>query len=281
MSDSYELISIPSQNYAYDSDITPQFIIVHCIGLPLDDVIQGLTQPLPEGLGVSAHYFIPQTPISVSGNLLSHPHPVPVLQFVPETKKAYHAGLSHWKSVSDLNQHSIGIEFHAPGYGCPPSWCEGEAYDLFHFTPYTPQQIDTGRKLIHDLCHRWNIPPHHVLAHSDIAPYRPGTTPDTGTMKTDPGPLFPWHQIFDQEGKYKEMDSLNSPVELFVRQRLHALGYTIKLEGEWGMEEKCVLTAYQFRFMQEYYLQRPLRPSDKEFGMITQAVIESLGNFDI
>ncbi len=115
-------------------------------------------KPHPGGGRVSAHYMIDR-----DGT---------VVQYVDEEKRAWHAGVSHWAGVDDINSHSIGIELVNPGrkYG---------------YRPFTAQQMAVLFKLAREIMARHNISPHRVLAHSDIAPGR----------KADPGELFDWKMM--------------------------------------------------------------------------------------
>ncbi|MBX3487510.1 MAG: N-acetylmuramoyl-L-alanine amidase [Candidatus Paracaedibacteraceae bacterium] len=195
----YDCIKIPSLNFSSREGCPIKALVVHCIGLPLIDVITGLTQSIQNGgLGVSSHYFIPQisgrnfaTEIGTHYNLM-YPDKIPVIQFVHEKDKAWHAGQSWWQELNTLpgcentlNPCSIGIEFHAPGY---------DDTTIPHtFAPYTQDQMATGAALINDIINRHQIPLHNIVGHSDIAPIRPD-----GTFKTDPGPLFPWDWLRKQ-----------------------------------------------------------------------------------
>ena len=117
-----------------------------------------------EGGRVSSHYIINR-----DGT---------VYQVIPEEKRAWHAGISTWKEITeDINSHSIGIEFQCPATG-------ERSFDEF-----TKEQIESGILLCQDIMKRYNIKPENVVAHSDIAPDR----------KFDPGITFPW-EIFYQKG---------------------------------------------------------------------------------
>jgi thiamine-phosphate pyrophosphorylase len=94
-----------------------------------------------------------------------------VIQLVPESRRAWHAGISVWAGETDMNSASIGIEIVHPGYLDP--------------RPYTAAQIEATAALARDICQRHAIPPERVLAHSDIAPGR----------KQDPGEFFPWDEL--------------------------------------------------------------------------------------
>ncbi|MEY3410715.1 MAG: hypothetical protein RL593_291 [Pseudomonadota bacterium] len=103
-------------------------------------------------LKVSSHFFIRR-----DGSLI---------QFVPCTKRAWHAGVSKWEGREKCNDFSIGIEL------------EGSDFEAFE-----PKQYDTLKLLIESL--KMTYPIQSVVGHSDIAPGR----------KTDPGPYFNWNEI--------------------------------------------------------------------------------------
>jgi N-acetylmuramoyl-L-alanine amidase len=165
-------------------------MVVHGMGLPLEEVVPKLDQ-----LGASAHYFVPQLTASELLSLfperhgwknLRFPDCVPVIQWVPDDRMAWHAGRSYFGDLNrlpscaeGLNARSIGIEFHLPGYGA------GDGSDWYVFAPCTRAQQETGMALIRWLMGLHGIAPHHLLAHSTIAVGR----------KTDPGPRFFWRDL--------------------------------------------------------------------------------------
>jgi len=103
-------------------------------------------------LRVSAHFVILRT-----GELL---------QFVPCTKRAWHAGASIWQGRERCNDFSLGIEL--------------EGADTI---PYASVQYRVLARLLKALYRRYRF--RHVVGHSDIAPGR----------KTDPGPAFDWNRL--------------------------------------------------------------------------------------
>ncbi len=299
---SYDVISIPSQNVTAGVAISPKLIIAHCIGLPLSDVVEGLTLPSNKGLGVSAHYFIPQitaeacvTEFLAAGYIkerppVAFPDKVPAIQFVEESQRALHAGVSHWGQFNQfpgctigLNSCSIGIEFHAPGYGC-------DGQEWFIFKPYTAQQMATGTLLMRDIVDRWSINPRNILAHSDIAPYIYTQQDDAiPRIKTDPGPLFPWRNLYKNGlGYMPQIYSTTDCIDLelgnaedFVRKRLHDIGYNIPMNNgnflPWGNLEKHIVNAYKMHYMHDSYI--PVSSHQDKFGEINSELILSLQNF--
>ena len=101
------------------------------------------------GLKVSAHFFIRR-----DGS---------VVQFVPTTERAWHAGLSNFKGRERCNDFSVGIEL------------EGSDVDDFCDAQYASLAV-----LAAAIAERHPIS--DVTGHENIAPGR----------KTDPGPHFDW-----------------------------------------------------------------------------------------
>ncbi|RUL76020.1 N-acetylmuramoyl-L-alanine amidase [Dyella choica] len=62
-----------------------------------------------------------------------------------------------------------------------------ETDSQFHPPDYASQQVDAVAALTRNILSRYpEITPTHVLGHSDIAYAR----------KSDPGPRFPWHELY-------------------------------------------------------------------------------------
>ncbi len=104
------------------------------------------------GLRVSAHFFLRR-----DGELI---------QFVPTTKRAWHAGASSWQGWERCNDYSVGVEL--------------EGTDTL---PYTGAQYARLNQLVAALGSIYADL--RLAGHSDIAPGR----------KTDPGPAFDWGRI--------------------------------------------------------------------------------------
>jgi N-acetylmuramoyl-L-alanine amidase len=95
-----------------------------------------------------------------------------VFRLVPEHRRAWHAGISHWRGLSGLNDRSIGIEIVNPGH----EW---------GYRPFPALQMAAVCDLCLGILGRHPIAARDVLAHSDIAPDR----------KQDPGELFDWEGL--------------------------------------------------------------------------------------
>ena len=129
-----------------------QCLVLHYTELPLSETLERFTQDNhPE---VSAHYVI-----SKQGE---------IFQIVDESRAAYHAGVSYWNGIHNLNNFSMGIELENLGS-----------------ETFTTVQIAQTIALCQDMIQRYDIKPHNIVGHSDIACSR----------KRDPGPLFPWPQL--------------------------------------------------------------------------------------
>lgn len=90
-------------------------------------------------------------------------------RLVAEEKRAWHAGISYWRGVENLNHNSIGIEIVNPGH----EW---------GYRKFTKAQYDALIPLCAAIKNKYQIPDINIIGHSDIAPER----------KQDPGELFDW-----------------------------------------------------------------------------------------
>ena len=81
--------------------------------------------------------------------------------------KGWHAGISEWKNIKNLNDYSIGIELENKGHE-------------HGYTDFTKNQYTGIKKLIKFLKFNFFINDNDIVFHSDIAPNR----------KKDPGEKF-------------------------------------------------------------------------------------------
>lgn len=136
--------------------VKPSLIVLHYTGMKTaEEALARLCDPAAE---VSAHYMVYE-----DGR---------VVQLVDEAMRAWHAGVSCWGEITDVNSYSIGIEMVNPGHE-------------FGYRAFPRAQIDAVKALCRDIMARWDITPEGVLGHSDVAPER----------KQDPGELFPWDEL--------------------------------------------------------------------------------------
>lgn len=150
----------------------PDVIIVHCISLPPGEYGQGAIQRFFRNeLGSDEHpYYQSMAHLTVSSHFLIE-RSGKLIQFVPVSKRAWHAGESVCLGRAKVNDFSIGIEL------------EGLDTDPQGFTD---RQYTVLNKLIDALRLRYRlIEKNNIFAHSDIAPGR----------KPDPGPYFEWQRL--------------------------------------------------------------------------------------
>lgn len=111
-----------------------------------------------------------------------------IAQHVPEDKAAWHAGVSYWRGIHNINSHSIGIEHVNLGHRWRPEYPETGCVKVAgwheHFYPYPDGQIAAAVPLYKKIIQDFKIQPWNIVGHDMVAlPYG---------RKIDPGPLFPW-----------------------------------------------------------------------------------------
>lgn len=210
---------------------------------------------------VSSHYLIPEIddPTYPRNSLR-------VYSLVPEHRRAWHAGVSYWGEETNLNDRSIGIEivneFECTGTDMPVPEIELDVVEC-RFIPFSDQQMELVAELLLDIQERYpGIDPIDFVAHSDIAIMR----------KSDPGPLFPWKQLYDRgigawpdellTAKYLAQFSAELPAVETVQAALLALGYQIEVTGEFDKQTRFAARAFQLHF----------RPSDYTGDVDTETV---------
>ena len=152
--------------------VTPGLLVVHGISLPPGEFGgPEIEQLFTNRLDWDAHpYFQEIRGMEVSAHLLIR-RDGEVVQFVPFTRRAWHAGESSFRGRTTCNDYSIGIEL------------EGEDE-----TPYSDEQYAALAEVTRAIAAAYpEISGREIAAHSDIAPGR----------KTDPGPAFDWLRLYD------------------------------------------------------------------------------------
>lgn len=131
-------------------------VVLHYTGMAtMAEALERLTDPAAE---VSAHYLIDE-----DGT---------VIRLVDESQRAWHAGKSFWRGITDVNSASVGIELVNPGHE-------------FGYRPFPDDQMRALLPLLAAIMERHGIEPGNVVGHSDVAPAR----------KDDPGELFDWPRL--------------------------------------------------------------------------------------
>ena len=201
------VIDTPSPNF--DERALPvTMIVLHYTGMPdAEGAIARLRDPEAK---VSCHYLVAE-----DGT---------VLRMVDEDKRAWHAGRSHWRGITDVNSASIGIEIVNPGH----DW---------GYRPFPDEQMAALVPLVSDIKVRHAITRGNVVGHSDIAPAR----------KRDPGELFPWHQLA------RLRLALPRPTKGLMDPQWTEAGFCLALErfGYDVADRMAAIMAFQRRFRPE------------------------------
>jgi N-acetylmuramoyl-L-alanine amidase len=131
-------------------------LVLHYTGMR--DAAAALDRLCDPAAQVSAHYLVEEDGA--------------IWRLVPESRRAFHAGVSCWEGERNLNLVSIGVEIVNPGH----EW---------GYRAFPTAQMAAAEQLCREILQCHPIPGHRVVGHSDIAPER----------KTDPGELFDWPRL--------------------------------------------------------------------------------------
>ena len=227
VSNSAGSIVLDSEYDSVGQNYRERFIILHYTALNREKSLAALTKNQ-----VSAHF------------LVSDDKDDPVFALVPEGKRAWHAGDSEWKNSKNLNDSSLGIEIVNDGD------VSGQ------FVPYKSFQIKNVAVLVKYLAEKYDIPATNIIGHSDIAPQR----------KSDPGPLFPWKELYTKynigmwyeeatKRSYENQYSfgLGSIPVSEMQKELRKFGYSIEITNQWDKQAKNVVRAFQHHFRPSKY----------------------------
>jgi len=207
MTSSLTIIDAPSPNYDA-RELPVSMIVLHYTGMESG---QAAIERLRDSEAkVSAHYLVDE-----DGT---------ILRLVDERHRAWHAGRSHWRGVTDVNSASIGIEIVNPGHE-------------FGYRPFPDAQMGALIPLVADIKERHGITRGNVVGHSDVAPAR----------KQDPGELFNWHALA------RLRLALPRPTRNLVDPGWPDAGFMLALErfGYDVTDAEAAVTAFQRRFRPE------------------------------
>ncbi len=201
------MIETPSPNF--DERTMPvSMLVLHYTGMQdAASAIARLADPMAK---VSAHYVIAEDGQTI--------------RMVDEAMRAWHAGRSYWRGVTDVNSASVGIEIVNPGH----EW---------GYRPFPEAQIGALLPLVADIVQRHGITRGNVVGHSDIAPAR----------KEDPGELFPWFELA------KRRLALPRPTKNLMDPYWTDGGFLLALErfGYDVVDGPAAVRAFQRRFRPE------------------------------
>ena len=204
-----------SPNYSRNSrpKKSIKFIIIHYTGMQSE--IESINRLINKNSKVSCHYLINR-----KGK---------IMQMVKENKIAWHAGVSKWKNIKNLNKNSIGIELVNKGH-------------IFGYENYSNLQINSLIKLCTKLKKKYKIYKENFLGHSDIAPYR----------KIDPGEKFPWKKLSNYKlGKWynlKKNEILSDDKKKLFFKNLYKIGYRYFKIDKRVKSDKLIIKAFQRRY---------------------------------
>lgn len=225
----------------------PDLLILHYTGM--SSTAKAIDWLCRAESGVSCHYVVAEDGV--------------ITQLVPEAFRAWHAGQSFWRGVTDINSASIGIEIQNPGHE--------DGYPEF-----PEAQMRSVVALAQDIAHRHGIAPEAVLAHSDVAPER----------KIDPGEKFDWHRLAKAGvGRIVRASPINDadaglelgsddPRIARVQMLLSSYGYDSPISGVLDDKTSKVLRAFQLHF-------RPKRVDgrlDRSTERTLQRLIDTVGS---
>jgi N-acetylmuramoyl-L-alanine amidase len=200
----------------------PDMILLHYTGMKTGEA--ALERLCTREAKVSAHYVVFE-----SGR---------IVQCVPETLRAWHAGVSSWAGETDINSRSIGIEIVNPGHE-------------FGYREFPLRQIAAVISLCKSIVtRRGPISAERVLAHSDVAPSR----------KQDPGETFPWELLNESGiGHWVRAAPLNldgaivqpgdqGEAVMRLQRTFSIYGYGINESGLYDDTTRDVVAAFQRHF---------------------------------
>lgn len=230
------MYAINAHSYRTESsfDSRVKVVVLHYTAAPFETSIALLTKGK-----VSAHYLIPA--FADEAYTARAFKEMQIFQLVDETQRAWHAGISSWRHQTNLNDTSIGIEIVN---------LANDEQGKFTFPDYEPEQIGALTMLAGEILARYpHISPTDIVAHSDIA----------YTRKSDPGPRFPWQDLFERgigawygdEDKVRHLSvfSETMPTQDDIIAQFKRYGY-----GSPGPDQYSALVrAFQMHFRPSYY----------------------------
>jgi N-acetylmuramoyl-L-alanine amidase len=157
-----------------EGSLTPiKSLVMHYTVCNTLETLNLFTKDIPDGR-VSASYVITESDsgLKIPGGK--------VIKMAPNDKRTWHAGVSKWREITNLNGTSLGIENVNKGF-------TDSLEQVRKWYPFDKDQIHSLGLLSQAIVRKYNISPIYVVGHADIAPDR----------KQDPGILFPWGQLYN------------------------------------------------------------------------------------
>jgi N-acetylmuramoyl-L-alanine amidase len=125
-----ELISYETPSPNWNERQEPvSMVVLHYTGMQsAEEALARLCDPVAS---VSAHYLIEEDGA--------------VHRLVREDRRAWHAGKSYWRGITDVNSASVGIELVNPGHE-------------FGYRPFPDAQMEALLPLLAEIVQRWDVP---------------------------------------------------------------------------------------------------------------------------
>lgn len=237
----FPVIDSPSVNH--NSRIN--YLVIHFTSEDFAESLRLLTQRTDSP--VSSHYLVPQPDDATypRGTIKVH-------RLVREDRRAWHAGQSYWAGKEGLNDQSIGVEIVNQSACVDTDSHAGESTpenQSCQYFPYPDEQLELVASLLQDILARNpDIDPVDVIGHADIAPSR----------RVDPGPLFPWKQLYEHGigawyddaavETYRSRFDRELPDLAEIQDALKTYGYQLESSGENDVQTRFVLRAFQMHF---------------------------------
>ena len=193
----------------------PSFVIIHHTAQnSCEQTLKTFTLPRTQ---VSAHYVI------CRDGTVHH--------MLNDYLRAWHAGVSFWGNLTDINSSSIGIELDNSG-----------------LEPFADEQMNSLVILLERLKKAHGIPTANFIGHADIAP----------TRKNDPNISFNW-QLLAQKGFgnwYNDTTGVIVPTDFNAIQALRIIGYSVK-------DTSAAIVTFKRKFLKDEK-NKQLNDSDKK-----------------
>lgn len=229
------VIELPSPNHGpRRAGRATDMLLIHYTDMTrAADAVERLRDPAAQ---VSAHYVVGE-----DGT---------VWRLVPESERAWHAGVAWWAGESDVNSRSIGIELSNPGHS-------------HGYRRFPEPQMAALESLCRGILARHPIPPHRVLGHSDVSPGR----------KIDPGHLFDWRRLARAGiGLWPEKAASVSLSGAAVVDALAAIGYRTAGNDPADPANRAAFAAFRRHWCPETLDRRPDGRATAMLGAVAAAV---------
>lgn len=202
-------ITSPNSN---ERKLPVSMLVLHYTGM--EDGASAIKRLCDPDAAVSAHYVVEE-----DGN---------VLNLVPEHKRAWHAGISAWNGITDVNSASIGVEIVNGGHD-------------FGLPEFPDEQIDAVIALCRGILSRHDIPWYNIVGHNEIAPDR----------KLDPGIQFPWAKLAEEGiGYWPKGGAAPLPDDdRALREALPRIGYDVDMAPLSGADHGTIISEFQRRYL--------------------------------